>query len=101
VNSEGEPTEVVKRAAGKVAKVEEPAMMLTGEDFSFYLQQRPGCFFFLGSAPRRGGGEGRGGGEEEEAVVPHHVPTFDFDEDALLVGASIWVQLVEEILGVK
>lgn len=29
---------------------------------------------------------------------PHHKPVFDFDEDALLVTASIFVQIVRDLL---
>lgn len=29
---------------------------------------------------------------------PHHKSVFDFDEDALLVGASVFVELVEGML---
>lgn len=42
-------------------------MTMGAEDFSYFLQQRPGCFFFVGAALP---GEMR----------PHHKSVFDFDE---------------------
>jgi len=55
------------------------------EDFSYYLLQRPGCFFFVGAALP---GEIRG----------HHKSVFDFDEHALQISASMFLGLVAKIL---
>ena len=58
-----------------------------GEDMSFFLQQVPGCYFFLGSAnPERG------------LAYPHHHPRFDFDETALGMGVEMFVRCVEKYL---
>lgn len=89
------------------ANVVEPMGTMCAEDMSFFLEKvdgalklKPlrrvahpscicaGCFFFVGSAPRP---------DVEE--VPHHKSNFDIDERALLVGGSIWVQLIEDLLG--
>jgi metal-dependent amidase/aminoacylase/carboxypeptidase family protein len=48
--------------------------------------QRPGCFFFVGGA-------------QPGDVRPHHKSVFDFDERAMLVGASVYVQLIRDLLG--
>jgi len=72
-----------------VAKgVQPPYLTMGGEDMSYYLQKVPGCFFFVGSAPA----------DREPMSVPHHCSHFDIEERALLVGSSIWVQLVEDVL---
>jgi amidohydrolase len=55
-----------------------------GEDMSFFLQQVPGCYFFLGSANL-----------SRNLVYPHHHPRFDFDETALSMGVEIFVRCVE------
>ncbi|HVN52807.1 MAG TPA: amidohydrolase [Anaerolineaceae bacterium] len=59
------------------------------EDFSFFMQDVPGCFFFLGSA-----NAGRG------LTASHHHPRFDFDEAVLPQAAAMMaasaVQLLEE-----
>jgi len=80
----------VKAAAEKIIGngVQFPYLSMGGEDFSFYLKEVPGCFFFLGSAPQ----------DREPLSVPHHCSHFDIDERALLVGSSIWVELVSGLL---
>lgn len=56
-----------------------------GEDMSFFLQEVPGCYFFLGSANLSRG-----------LTFPHHHPRFDFDETALSMGVEIFVRCVEQ-----
>jgi amidohydrolase len=79
--------EVLMQAAGKV--VGDGARIITpfmgGEDFAYYAQKVPGCFFFIGSSPKG----------LPPGTVPHHCSHFDFDEKALLVGASVLLELVE------
>ncbi|MEA5517068.1 M20 family metallopeptidase [Nodularia sp. UHCC 0506] len=58
-----------------------------GEDMSFFLQEVPGCYFFLGSA-----------NPEKNLAYPHHHPRFDFDETALAMGVEIFVRSVEKFL---
>jgi len=65
-----------------------PYLSMGGEDFSYFLQKVPGCFFFVGSAPI----------DKEPLSVPHHCSHFDFDERALLVGSSVYLQLIEDLL---
>ena len=48
-----------------------------GEDMSFFLNKVPGCFAFVGSAPPSG------------TASPHHSPTFDIDEESLVIGAEL------------
>lgn len=81
----------VSHAAEKIVGngVQFPTMTMGGEDFSFYLQKVPGCFFFLGSAPE----------DSKPMSFPHHSSNFDINENALLIGSSIFVQLIEDILG--
>ena len=45
------------------------------------------CMVFIGS--RKPGGE----------LFPHHHPSFNIDEDSLLVGPSFFVALIENLLG--
>ena len=65
-----------------------PYLSMGGEDFSYMLQKVPGCFFFVGSAPP----------DHEPLSVPHHCSHFDIDERALLVGSSVYLQLIERSL---
>lgn len=56
-----------------------------GEDMSYFLQEVPGCYFFLGSANSSLGLD-----------YPHHHPKFDFDETALGAGVELFVRCVEQ-----
>jgi amidohydrolase len=56
-----------------------------GEDMSFFLQAKPGCYFFLGSANASKGLD-----------YPHHHPRFDFDETVLSLGVELFVRCVEK-----
>jgi len=66
----------------------QPYLSMGGEDFSYFLQKVPGCYFLVGSAPK----------DHELLSVPHHCSNFDIDERALLVGGSIYVQLIDDLL---
>ena len=85
------PVKKVLQAAGKVVGpgAGEPYLSMGGEDFSYYLQKIPGCFFFVGSAP-----DG-----QRQFSTPHHCSHFNMDESALSVGTSVYLHLVEDILG--
>ncbi len=60
---------------------------MTSEDFAFYSQEMPGCFYRLGT-----------GNVEKGINSPVHTPTFDIDEDALKVGAAMMAFLAVENL---
>ena len=75
--------EVVETPLGVVPECQ----TMGGEDMSFFLQQVPGCYFFLGSA-----------NPEKGLAYPHHHPRFDFDETALGMGVEIFVRCVEKFL---
>jgi amidohydrolase len=55
---------------------------MTGEDFSFYAQKIPGCFYRLGT-----------GNPEKGIVSPIHSSTFNVDENALKTGMGMmaWI----------
>jgi len=65
-----------------------PYLSMGAEDFSYFLQKVPGCYFLVGSAPE----------DRDPLSVPHHCSHFDIDERALLVGSSVYLQLVESLL---
>ena len=49
------------------------------EDFSFFLEKKPGCFFFLGT------------GKFESFL---HTSNFDYNDDMIGYGAVIWAKWV-------
>jgi hippurate hydrolase len=70
--------------ADKVIRKRPPAM--GAEDFSYMLIERPGCFLKLGQAAADKGG------------VPVHNTKYDFNDDALPIGASFFAAIVEQEL---
>lgn len=58
--------------------------IMAGEDFSYYLRERPGCFFFVGA------------GAEDGSSAPHHHPRFDIDEKAMLTAAKLLVGVADD-----
>ena len=66
----------VKNIIGDEALVDTQFASMGGEDFSFYLEKIPGCLARLGAQ------------KEGFANIPAHSSTFDFDENALGVGAA-------------
>ena len=69
--------------AENVATDSEPS--LGSEDFAYMLEEKPGCYLFIGN------GSGKGG-----CVI--HNPGYDFNDDILALGASYWVRLTEQFL---
>lgn len=63
------------------------APIMGGEDFSYYLLERPGAFFFTGA-----------GNPEIDAIYPHHHPKFDFDERAMVDAAKVLIQTTIDYL---
>ena len=70
---------------GKDQVVDLP-MRLTGEDFAYYSQLMPACFYRLGT-----------GNVDRGITASVHSPHFDIDEDALLtgVGLMVWLAIQE------
>ena len=86
VNHSSQVEKVLEAASSVVASgAKNPYLSMGGEDFSYYLQNKPGCFFFVGSAPN----------ENEILSTPHHCSHFNIDERALLIGASVYLNLIE------
>jgi len=65
-----------------------PYLSMGAEDFSYFLEKVPGCYFLVGSAPKG----------SKPLSVPHHCSHFDIDERALLIGSSIYLQLIDDLL---
>ncbi len=61
----------------KVMTIDEPSM--GAEDFAYFAQTAPGCFFRLGVKNE----------EKGLGIHPNHNPKFDLDEDSLAVGMKV------------
>jgi len=69
----------------------EPTM--GAEDFSYYLLEKPGCYFLIGN----GDGTHREGGHGLGPCMLHN-PSYDFNDDLIPLGGSMWVRLAEKWL---
>lgn len=58
--------------------VQDLDIWMAAEDFSYYTQEMPGCFYRLGIR-----------NESKGITAGVHTPNFDIDEDALEVGAGL------------
>ncbi len=74
--------ETASRLLGE-ENVETDTRTLGGEDMSVFLNQVPGCFFFVGCA-------------RDGSLRPHHSPRFDMDERALAVGTTVMEAVLRE-----
>ncbi len=89
VNTEPE-AEIAQQAVLKVlgesglVAMEQPSM--GGEDFAYYLSQVPGCYVRFGAC------------RERCEHIPLHSPSFDFEEEAMKVGAAFFDQVVREAI---
>jgi amidohydrolase len=74
--------QTVRQAAAGVVGAENvvDGRDMASEDMGHFLEEVPGCYFFIGSA-----------GEPPELSFPHHHPRFNFDERALVVGLATMV----------
>ena len=63
-----------------------PPLIMASEDFSFMLEKVPGCYFNIGN----GAGEGS---------CEVHNPGYDFNDEALPLGATVFARIVETWLG--
>lgn len=66
----------------------EPTM--GAEDFSYFLMEKPGCYFLIGNGEGGHRAAGHGGGP-----CMLHNPSYDFNDALIPLGGSMWVRLAE------
>lgn len=70
--------ELVRQVSSEVVGADlvvTPEPTMGGEDFAYFLRERPGCFFFVGSR-----------NDDRGLIHGHHHPRFDIDEAALPIA---------------
>ena len=72
---------------GKKQVVDLPIRM-TAEDFAYYSQRMPGCFYRLGT-----------GNKKKGVISPVHTSTFDIDEESLRLSTGLMAWLAVKELG--
>jgi len=89
VMNDAASTELAARVAAEIVgrdKVNDQSEPVLGsEDFAFLLEQRPGCYVFIGNGTEAGG-----------CMI--HNPHYDFNDGILALGASYWVRLAQAFL---
>ena len=71
---------VVRVVIAAVDFMELPVM--GGEDFSYYCNEVPSCFFALGIIP-----------EGQDSMIGVHHPKFNFNDDAIATGVEMFCRL--------
>ena len=73
-----------------VKNVHEFEPTMAAEDFSFYLLERPGCYFMIGN----GEGSHRAAGHGLGPCMLHN-PSYDFNDELIPLGGTMWARLAE------
>jgi len=87
-NSEAETAMAIKAATSVAGEADvdlQPTASMGSEDFAFMLQEKPGCYAWIGNGP------------SENSCLLHN-PHYDFNDEILPIGAAYWVKLVETVL---
>ena len=82
--------ELVRSSGAKVVGQEQivtsASMTLGAEDFAFFCQEAPGCYYQFGVA------------SDKHPHAPGHNPKFIVDPDALPYGAAVYAQIATDFL---
>lgn len=88
INNPEETASAIRAAiavAGEPCVDTAPTPSMGAEDFAFMLQQKPGCYIWIGN------------GSSQGSCLLHN-PNYDFNDEILPLGAAYWVKLVENEL---
>ncbi len=84
-----EPTKLVEKVAAKFFKLVTNDMpFMVSDDFSFYQNEIPGCYFVLGC----------GDAEHNKNV---HTRLYDFNDKSIPIGVEIYIRILEEKFDLK
>lgn len=67
---------------------QEELPLMASEDFSYFLEERPGCFFLLGSM------------KMDKQLMTLHTSNFDYNDNLLPTCGYFFTRIVEDRLGV-
>lgn len=93
LNNDAGLTEVVRNHAVEFLgkdNVMDLNIWMAAEDFAYYAQVVPSCFYRLGT-----------GNESKSILSGLHTPTFDIDEQALETGTGLMTYLTLKLLGTE
>ena len=89
INHERQTAFVRECAAGELGEsaVSEGKPVMASDDMTYFLRERPGCYFRVGIAPADG------------HLAPHHAPGFEMNEDGLPAGLRVGLSVMLNALG--
>ncbi|MEM8555188.1 MAG: M20 aminoacylase family protein [Pseudomonadota bacterium] len=82
VNSEEETAFAASVAASVAGECAEAPLVMGGEDFAYFLNERPGAYILVGNGDS----------------APVHHPKYNFNDEAIPAGCSWWAEIVEQRL---
>ncbi|WP_116082497.1 M20 aminoacylase family protein [Tropicimonas sp. IMCC34011] len=82
-NHPGETAFAAEAATAVSGDCAEAPLIMGGEDFAYMLEERPGAYILLGNGD----------------TAPVHHPEYEFDDAAIPMGVSWWVEVAERRLG--
>lgn len=88
--------EVMKNLVGEAHVNPRIDPTMGAEDFAFMLQEKPGCYVFIGNGDGDHRSQGHGSGP-----CQLHNPCYDFNDALLPLGSSYWVNLTQQYLSAK
>jgi amidohydrolase len=74
---------IARQSAGHDRYFPVPRPSMGGEDFAYYLEKVPGCFFLVGVEPM-----------DRDIYPPLHSDRYDFTDGAMAVGMRMFLELV-------
>jgi amidohydrolase len=92
-------TQFIRRVLGDLVgtqNVLEFRPTMGAEDFSYFLQAKPGCYFLIGN----GDGDHREGGHGLGPCMLHN-PSYDFNDALIPLGGTAWVRIAEAWLSTR
>jgi hippurate hydrolase len=92
INPKKETDHVIRLAKkwfGEVNFSQDECPLMAGEDFSYFLQEKPGCFFALGTM------------KVGKQLMTLHTSTYDYNDHLISSGAYFFARIVEDRLGVE
>ncbi len=81
----------IQKSAGKSNIIISPPKTYA-EDFSFFANEIPGLYFFIGGLPK---------GKDPKTSAPHHTPDFFIDESGFVTGINVMVNLVIDYMEIR
>jgi amidohydrolase len=89
INHERQTAFVRECAAAELGEsaVSEGKPVMASDDMTYFLRERPGCYFRVGIAPADG------------HLAPHHAPGFEMNEEGLPAGLRVGLSVMLNALG--